>query len=102
MPAEQLAHDIDVGVVDDGHAVGREHFGRERNVAFARHVPDGHARDLQTAAGAERDVVAVVVHQPGDCGADVAAPQQADAHDLFVHHGSGPSVIQADMRISSS
>ena len=91
-----------VGVVDDRHAVGREDLGRERDAAIAADVANRHACDLEATPGAERDVVAVLVDQPDDGRTDVAAAQHADTHDLFAHHGPGPSAIHADMRISSS
>ena len=79
----------------------------DRRRRIASDVPDRDAGDLEADPGAPRDVVAALVQQPDHRGADVAAPEQADAHDpraaLVVsvpRHASLP--IQAAMRISSS
>ena len=98
---DQLAHDVDLGIVDHARRVGGEHAERSSGTSRSRSTSR-----TATRATSKRQPVRSAMSSPCSCirridgGADVAAPQQADAHDAFAHEGSGP--IHVDMRISSS
>ena len=70
-------------------------------------VAHGHTDDLEMHPRLARHVLPVLVQEPDHGGADVAAPEQPDAHGSLVRcvrsvrrHPSLP--IQAAMSISSS
>ena len=98
---EELADDVDVGIVDDGAGVGREDRGVDRNVSGSPWVPHRDARDPQPAVRAQRDVVGAVVQQTDHRCSHVPAPQQPDPEHPFAHV-TRSSPIRAAMRISSS
>ena len=83
--ADDLDHDVDVGVVHHGGAVAGEDAFGEVDVALARQVAHGDGGDLQAEAGAGLDGVGLLGDQRHQRGADVAATQHPDPHD--VRHG---------------
>jgi len=84
-PADQLADDVDVGIVDHGHRVLDEHRRREPDVPGLRGVADGHPAHLEPASRTALDVVAMAFEQPDDRGADGAAAQHPDPKDPLAH-----------------
>ena len=84
-PTDQLADDVDVGIVDHGHRVLDERRRREPDVPGLRGVADGHPAHLEPAPRAALDVVAVAFEQPDDRGADGAAAQHPDPQDPLAH-----------------
>ena len=88
--AEELADDVDRGVVDDRASVGGERLGRKRHVAVTVEVAHGDPRHLEAAAGAHRDVVGVLVEQTDHGRAHVPAAQQPHADRAFLTHLSMP------------
>ena len=103
--ADDLDDEVDVRVVDDVEGVAGEDAGAELDVAVARQVADGDPGDLQLDAGARLDLLGLGGDEADERGADVAAPEDADADDaatsLAGSLGSHPDVTAARLRLGA-
>ena len=75
--ADQLDHDVDVGVGDDGARVVHDFHAVADDLLGACGVQVGHHGDLDAAAGAALDLFLVALEDVEDAGADGADAQQA-------------------------
>jgi hypothetical protein len=93
--ADQLDDDVDVGVGNDGAAVGHHlHVGAD-DAAGALGVQVGHHGDLDAAAGAAADLCLVAGQHLEGAAADGADAEQADLDGL---HGRVFLQVQSECR----
>ena len=88
-PADELDHEVDVGVVDDAGRVGGEEVGREGDRARLGEVAHRDPGDLEAQARAGLDGGALRADQLHQWSADVAAPQHPHSH----RHGTIAQVV---------
>ena len=79
--ADDLDDEVDVGVVDDVVGVAGQDARTELDVAVARQVAHGDPGDLELDTGAGLDLLRLRRDEADERGADVAAPEHADADD---------------------
>ncbi len=106
-PSEQLADDVDLGVLDDLHRIGDEPGRIERHAALLPRIPDGHLRDLEQTSGPPGDVVSMLLEQAKDGRAHRAAAEHPDPHGPLAHaplipRAERPSVSRPRNRRTSS
>ena len=80
--ADHLDDEVDRRIGDDGVCVAGEHAVGQIDIALAAEVAHGHRADLEAHAGAGLDGRLLRRHQLDEGGADVAAPQHTDPHEL--------------------
>jgi hypothetical protein len=88
--ADDLDHDVDVGVVDHGGGVVGEAASRQRQSPILGEVVDRDARDLERHAGPGLDHVGVVVDEAHERATHVTAAEQSDPYRTF-HRPQSPS-----------
>ena len=99
---DDLDDDVDVGVTDHRIGVVGEAAGREREPAVLREVANRDADHLERYPGPRLDHVGMVVDEPHECAAHVAATEQPDPHPLLHHASVLPgSTTSRDTRSSS-
>ncbi len=76
--ADELDHDVDVGVGDDLARIGHHLGAVADDGARTRHVEVGHHGDGDAAAGAAADVFLVALQHLEGAAADGADAEQAD------------------------
>ena len=87
--ADRLDDHVDVRIGDDRLGVVREHTLGEHHVAILGEVAHGDTHRVELHSGTPRDQVPVLVEEPDQRRADVAAPQNPDPDLSHV-----PSVAQ--------
>ena len=80
--ADDLHHDVDVGVVDHRSGVVGEAPARQRQVAVLGEVVHRHPGHLERHAGARLDHVGVVVDEAHECTTHVTTAEDPDPYPL--------------------